>query len=304
MAGKTSNSDGGRELVRAVSVSRRLLLSVAVFSVFANLLMLTGPLFMLQVYDRVLASRSVETLTALFLLVTGLFLIFGLLDYSRGRLMTRVAARAHALLSRRAEELALVSPERRGTADQKAAPRDLSALQRALSGSAPFVFFDMPWAPIFLAAMFVFHPWLGFLGVAGGVMMVAITALNQVRSRAALESAHNLDAHAEMLAEASRRDASTIKALGMKDAFVFGRADFTGLSESEKLYISAVVHKAFVEVNEEGTEAAAATAVVVATKSARPRVPTFRADRPFVFLIRDRRSGSILFLGRVTNPKG
>ncbi|MDH3582905.1 MAG: serpin family protein, partial [Phycisphaerae bacterium] len=94
-----------------------------------------------------------------------------------------------------------------------------------------------------------------------------------------------------------------LKALGMKDAFVYGRADFTGLSESEKLYISAVLHKAFVEVNEEGTEAAAATAVVVATKSAKPRIPTFRADRPFVFLIRDRSSGSILFLGRVTNPK-
>ena len=93
-----------------------------------------------------------------------------------------------------------------------------------------------------------------------------------------------------------------LKAMGMRKAFVPGGADFTGMSGSGKrLFISAVVHKAFVDVNEEGTEAAAATAVVVTTTSARI-TPIFRADHPFVFLIRDNRSGSVLFLGRLTNP--
>ncbi len=218
MQNRYGPANGRKELGKALAVSRRLLMAVALFSVFANLLMLTGPLFMLQVYDRVLSSKSVETLTALFLLVTGLFLIFGLLDFARGRLMARVGARAQAVLSRRVEEAALMGPDEGGTAAQEAAPRDLSALHRVLSGPAPFVFFDMPWTPVFLAAMFIFHPWLGFLGVAGGALMVVITGLNQWRSRGALESAHALGARAEMLAEVSRRDAGTIKALGMKDA--------------------------------------------------------------------------------------
>ena len=90
--------------------------------------------------------------------------------------------------------------------------------------------------------------------------------------------------------------------MGMPTAFDPGKADFSGMNgEGEKLFITAVVHKAFVEVNEEGTEAAAATGVVVGLRSA-PRHPVFRADRPFVFLIRDHATGTVLFLGRVANP--
>ena len=92
----------------------------------------------------------------------------------------------------------------------------------------------------------------------------------------------------------------TLAALGMSDAFIYGRADFSGMDGHEDLFISAVAHKAFVEVNEEGTEAVAATAVMMGAGAAPP--PAFRADHPFLFLIRDNRSGSILFLGRVTNP--
>jgi serpin B len=95
----------------------------------------------------------------------------------------------------------------------------------------------------------------------------------------------------------------SLKALGMVDAFIPYQADFTGMaSGQEPLHISAVAHKAFVEVNEEGTEAAAATAVVMNTTSGFP--PSFYIDHPFLFLIRDVKHGTILFLGRVTNPKG
>ena len=218
MSAKQDTPDGGQELAKALTVSRKLIVSVAVFSAFANLLMLTGPLFMLQVYDRVLASRSVETLTALLLLVTVLFLIYGLLEFARGRLMARVGARAQTLLSRRADEISLRSAQQGEHVNAEAAPRDLATLRRALSSGAPLVLFDMPWTPIFLAAMFIFHPWLGLLGLAGGVLMIAITALNQIRSRAALQAAHDLEAHAESLADGSRREAGPITALGMKDS--------------------------------------------------------------------------------------
>ena len=96
---------------------------------------------------------------------------------------------------------------------------------------------------------------------------------------------------------------SVLKSMGMTDAFSPGRADFSGMNGKRDLFISAVIHKAYVDVNEEGTEAAAATAVTMKVTSIGPtRIPVFRADHPFLFLIRDNLSGSILFIGRVVNP--
>jgi serpin B len=96
--------------------------------------------------------------------------------------------------------------------------------------------------------------------------------------------------------------------MGMPTAFTGGAADFSGMDGTNNLYISDVIHKAFIDVNEEGTEAAAATAVVMdlamAAPGGSPPVPEFRADHPFVFLIQDRETGTILFIGRVTNPAG
>jgi serpin B len=89
--------------------------------------------------------------------------------------------------------------------------------------------------------------------------------------------------------------------LGMKLAFS-RHADFSAMVTARRVFVSAVIHQAFVDVNEEGTEAAAATAGVVQTASARPPTPVFRADHPFFFLIRENRTGSVLFAGRVTNP--
>jgi len=100
------------------------------------------------------------------------------------------------------------------------------------------------------------------------------------------------------------RLAEVLKSMGMTDAFVPDVADFSGMNGKRDLFISAVIHKAYVDVNEEGTEAAAATAVVVGVTSVGPtRIPVFRADHPFLFLIRDNHSSSILFIGRVMNPK-
>ncbi|MBC8468200.1 MAG: serpin family protein [Planctomycetes bacterium] len=98
--------------------------------------------------------------------------------------------------------------------------------------------------------------------------------------------------------------ASVLKSMGMTDAFS-SNANFSGINGKRDLFISAVIHKAYVDVNEEGTEAAAATAVTMKLTSVMPsRIPVFRADHPFLFLIRDNHSGSILFIGRVMNPKG
>ncbi|HEY3320373.1 MAG TPA: serpin family protein [Planctomycetota bacterium] len=95
---------------------------------------------------------------------------------------------------------------------------------------------------------------------------------------------------------------SDLQALGMKDAFVYPHADFTGIEPKKEFYVGEVLHKAFVEVNEEGTEAAAATAVIGKTGGPPPKPKVFRADHPFLFVIRHEQSGAILFLGRLTDP--
>ena len=97
---------------------------------------------------------------------------------------------------------------------------------------------------------------------------------------------------------------AALSSLGMPSAFAPNKADFAGMNGKRNLFISAALHKAFVDVNEEGTEAAAATGIVVGVTSLPPRPKVFRADHPFVFLIRDQQSGSILFIGRMVNPKG
>ena len=144
-------------------------MSIGLFSVFVNLLMLTGPLFMLQIYDRVLVSRSEATLVALVGIVAFLFLMMGLLDHARARVLARAGARFQAHLDSRVFGAILTragvsSAERSGPATGL---EDLEAMQRFASGPGPFAFFDAPWTPIFLFVLFAFH-WL-LVGVGGAL---------------------------------------------------------------------------------------------------------------------------------------
>ena len=207
------------ELRRALAASRGLFWSVGIFSVLVNLLMLTGPVYMLQVYDRVLASRSAETLVALSVLVAALYLGMGLLDFARARVLSRAGARFQALLDGRVFEAVL---RRSVIAEERGAPssglRDLEAIQRALSGPAPFAFFDAPWAPLFLAVIFLFHWSLGLLAIGGGIVLFAIAILNERRARVPLSEATTASARSEAMAEVLRREGETIEGLGMRTA--------------------------------------------------------------------------------------
>jgi len=210
-------SKGLAELRGAMGQCRRHFVAVAVFSVFVNLLMLTGPLFMLQIYDRVLSSRSEETLVALLILVTGLFAMMGVLEFTRGRVLARAGARFQGLLENRVMTAVLrrsVAPGER--ARPNTAARDLDAVRQLLSGPAPFALFDMPWAPIFLAVIFVFHPVLGWLSVAGTVVLVSLTFLNQIRSREPAAESQHATSEAENLGEALRQNAEAVQGLGMR----------------------------------------------------------------------------------------
>lgn len=208
---------GKAELRAARAQSRHLLISVGLFSVFVNLLMLTGPMFMLQVYDRVLGAHSVETLTALFLLIVFLFAVMGLLDYARARVMARVGARFQVSLEGRVFEAAL---RRNALAPNDpvsmASLRDLDAVNKLLAAPVFLALFDLPWVPVFLAAIFFFHPYLGFLSIGGGAFLILVTLLNQKLTTHPLMTANGAQIATDRLSDQLRDEAELIQALGMR----------------------------------------------------------------------------------------
>lgn len=216
-----AQKDQGESELRAVRrESRGLFWAAGLFSVFVNLLMLTGPLYMLQVYDRVLGSRSEATLIALTVLMGFLFLMMGVLDYARGRVLARIGARFQARLDRRVFSAVLrrdsvaTGSGRRTTNNL----RDLEAVQRLLSSPVFTAVFDMPWTPIFLAGIMIFHPWLGYLALGGGAILIFITILNQVLTVGPVKNANTATMRADHLAEQLRSEAEMVRALGMSDS--------------------------------------------------------------------------------------
>ncbi len=213
-----STKPGPDELREARRESRALYWFVGLFSFFANLLMLTGPLYMLQVYDRVLGSRSEETLIALTLLVAFLYGMMALLDYTRGRIMARAGAKFQAKLDKRVFDAMVrrsaVSPDPAA----QTGLADLESVQRLISSPVLMAVFDIPWTPIFLAGIMLFHPLLGLLALAGGAVLILITLLNQLFSRKPVLEA-NVAAHkATMMSDEIRNEAEMIQSMGMRSA--------------------------------------------------------------------------------------
>ena len=219
MSRQPQGHDGARELRHARREARHLFWAVGLFSAAVNLLMLTGPLFMLQVYDRVLSSRSVETLTALFGLVVGLFLLMGLIDVARNRVMIRVAARFQERMENRVFRAALADGIASGNdAVAKGGMRDLESVRSLLASPVLLALFDLPWAPLFLAAVYIFHPLLGVVATIGGLILVLTTLLNQRVSRAPLQQAAAASQRAERLSDMYRDEGELIGSLGMRGA--------------------------------------------------------------------------------------
>jgi ATP-binding cassette, subfamily C, type I secretion system permease/ATPase len=209
---------GEAELRSIRSRSRGLYWSVAVFSLFANLLMLTGPLYMLQVYDRVLGSGSEETLVALSILVAFLFVIMGVLDFTRGRIMMRVGLRFQADLDRRVFDAVLRKTVLRPDAMVRGDLADLEAVQRLMTSPVLSAGFDLPWTLIFFGAIFVFHPLLGALALGGALVLCALTCAHQGLSRDPQLRAGIAAQAAEAMQDQIRAEAETVQAMGMNAA--------------------------------------------------------------------------------------
>lgn len=207
---------GPPELRRARRFGVSFLAFAFVFSIFVNLLMLVGPLFMMQVYDRVLASRSVETLTALTALVAFLYVMMGVLDYARGRVLARFGARFQSALEGRVFDATIkraVVPSERAAAS--GAMSDLDAIRTVFSSPAPLALFDLPWTPVFVIAIFTFHPMMGWLAVLGGAILIVVTIANQYFTRRRTNDAMIKSQSAEQLAEQARASAELLRGQGM-----------------------------------------------------------------------------------------
>ena len=204
------------ELRQALGKAKAGFIGVAIFTGVVNVLMLTGPLFMLQVYDRVLTSHSTATLLVLFLIVVFLYSMMGFLDHVRGRILARIGAGFQASLDERVFATVLRQAEVPKLRERPAnALRDLASIQSLLASPGTGAAFDLPWAPLYVAIMFMFNHWLGWFAVAGMAIVLVLAILNQRQTRKPQAEAAKLAAEAEARTESARKAIETVRGLGM-----------------------------------------------------------------------------------------
>ncbi|MBO9432436.1 type I secretion system permease/ATPase [Sulfitobacter sp. R18_1] len=202
-------------LKQAYGRFRAILLATVIFSFFVNLLMFVGPLYMLQIYDRVLASRSEYTLLMITSVAVGLLVTYGLLEFIRSRMLVRAGLEFDEVLSgpmfSRVVRLQLANPN----GGARTALGDADRVRDFITGQGILAFFDAPWTPLFLALCFAFHPWLGIVATTGAVIIFTLALLNELLTRSALKEANNAGQGSAHFANAALQNADVIQAMGM-----------------------------------------------------------------------------------------
>lgn len=196
------------------------LLGIGLITAMINILYLTGSFYMLEVYDRVIPSRSVPTLVALSVLAFAMYAFQGVLDLLRGRVLVRIgAALDGALADRVYGALARMPLKARQVGDGMQPLRDLDAVRAFMSGLGPAAFFDLPWIPLYLGICFVFHFWIGMAALVGALLLIALTFITEGKTRGPARETVTLAQNRNALAEASRRNAEVLHAMGMRERF-------------------------------------------------------------------------------------
>lgn len=203
-------------LKRAYGRFKAIIFATVVFSFFSNLLMFVGPLYMLQVYDRVLASRNELTL----LMITGiavlLLVTYGFLEFIRSKMLVRAGLQFDDMLANpafnRVVRKQLASPN----SGAHATLQDVDRVREFLTGQGILAFFDAPWVPLFLALVFAFHPWLGMVATAGALIIFILALTNEFATRGLLQEAGTANAGASHFVNTTVQNAEVIRALGME----------------------------------------------------------------------------------------
>lgn len=240
------------ELSKALQNVRQSLWSIGLFSCLVNLLMLTGPIFMLQVYDRVLASGSVHTLVALSVLAGALYLFMGILDLFRSRLLIAVGHRFEQSLGSTAfandlQSAALKTAE----TPEGTVMKDVRQLRSFLGSQGVVAFFDLPWMPVYLGIVFMLHVSLGLVGLAGAAVLVAVAIVADIAVRRAAPEFNAHLVQSKRISDAGHRSSEAIKSMGMQAnvTAMWEKANTSFLGASSKnanlIAVSSTVTKTF-----------------------------------------------------------
>lgn len=203
------------ELKSIYRTSRGAFVSTAIFSAMVNILMLTGPIFMMQVYDRVLTSGSVPTLIALIVIVTVLYGYYGFLEYLRARLLVRIGRRVEEQMRGRVFDVLAAHALRRTPGVGSQPVNDLATVRQYLSGQGPFAFLDMPWVPAYLLVIFLMHWMLGLASAVAALTIFVLAVLSEWATRNPLAEATRATLKATQMTDEGRRNAEAVHALGM-----------------------------------------------------------------------------------------
>jgi len=206
-----------KELKNAIMESKKSFIVVGFFSFFVNLLMLVPPLYMLQLYDRVITSRSEDTLIMLTLLVVVLFITMSLLEIVRSKILIRIGNKLDSILSQRVfDSLFELANKHPGKATSMPL-NDLTQVRQFMTGNGVFAFFDAPWIPIYIAVLFFFHPIFGYFAIFAAIVLLCFTIINEYSTKTKLAEANGASRESSIFVDSNLRNAEVVNALGMKN---------------------------------------------------------------------------------------
>jgi len=210
------NKEIKSDLQKALELCKGAFISAAAFSLVINLLMLTPTIYMLQLYDRVLSSRSESTLLMLTLLVIVIFITQGALEWVRSQILVRVSAKLETLLNKRLFVIAYKKSLYTGGQQANSQPLDdLTSLRQFLTGNGLFAFFDAPWLPIYIGLMFLFHAYYGWVAIFAATVLVILAIINEKSTSKILAEANGLAGQGRALVNKNLRNAEVIESMGM-----------------------------------------------------------------------------------------
>lgn len=215
MAAGTKTKDKYNKLKHALKGFGSASALIFIISGVVNVLALTGAFYMLQIYDRALTSQSVPTLIALSVLAIGLYFIQGILDVTRSQVLVRLGARLDQRLSPLAHRVTVDMP-RYGFSSAEAIERgrDVDTLRFFLSGQAPIALFDLPWTPLYLAFVYMLHPWLGLMVFGGAIILATLTLTAELLTKKVSAATQQAGIDRNAIADSNTHNADVLRAMG------------------------------------------------------------------------------------------
>lgn len=204
------------ELQLAIQTIRKAFISIGVFSMFINILMLVPPLYMLQLYDRVLTSRSEDTLIMLTILVVGLFITMGFLEFVRSRILIRIGNKMDQELNEKLFASMFKKSINEPGQNTPQPLNDMTSIRQFMTGNGPFAFFDSPWLPIYIAILFIFHVYFGVFAIFSAIVLIALAVANELSTKKLLAEANSENIQSTQYAGSCVKNAEVVAAMGME----------------------------------------------------------------------------------------